>query len=350
MRRTKPPPDQTLLRIDPFDPQELLGLIPYLIGFRPDESFVLLLFDGPRLILTTRVDLPPSHEAAQLVDHGRALAAAHGATGAIAVAFSSRFDQAVDLLDRWRAAWNRAERGRLRRRGALSRSKGRERCAVIDALCADGRRWWSRGTPLGRTKTAGTPYDPRASGAAAEAVLAGLSTFDSREALEAEVSGPAAEDIPGLATLSARAVRDQDSMNRIARQTRMAELVTTALDGDTLEDETCARMAVLTTDVMVRDVAWSLITTERADDHARLWAQVVRRTIDRYALGPLGLTGVAAWIGGNGALMNCCIERAERIDPSYSLISLLDELNLRGIPPTAWHELAPAIREEVWED
>jgi hypothetical protein len=45
--------------------------------------------------------------------------------------------------------------------------------------------------------------------------------------------------------------------------------------------------------------------------------------------------------------MNCCIERAEAIDPDYTLIGLLAEIGRRGIPPSAWRELGPALREEV---
>ena len=30
---------------------------------------------------------------------------------------------------------------------------------------------------------------------------------------------------------------------------------------------------------------------------------------------PLALLGMAAWIGGNGALLNCCIDELRRIHP-----------------------------------
>ncbi len=259
--------------------------------------------------------------------------------------FSDHLEPSVDLLDRWSAAWSRAGLGRWDRR-----RRHRDPCPLIDALYADGRRWWSRGSAAGRAWTEGTPYDPRASGAAASAVLAGLPALASRAEVEALVAGPPAEDRSGLATLAARAIRDLDPIDRAGRQslitTTVTELLAVAGEG-TADDDHCARLAVLAAEIGVRDVAWSMITTERAADHADLWCRVSRRTIDRYALGPLGLAGFAAWIGGQGALMNCCIDRAEAIDPGYSMIGLLAEVGQRGIPPSAWQELGPAIREGV---
>ncbi|NYE74069.1 DUF4192 domain-containing protein [Microlunatus parietis] len=337
MKRAQPRrPPQPTLRLDSRDPQELLGLIPYLLGFRPEESFVLLLFRGSELLLSARVDLPPAAGAGQLADYGHALAVAHEATGAVAVAFGADFAAATALLDRWRARWARAERAR-------------PSCVLHDVLYADGEHWWSRTTAFGRSRTAGVPYDPRASGAAAAAVMAGLPALSSRSELEASVAGPAEPDRPALAALAARAVRDLDQLDVQARQITMVEAVHAGLAAEP-SDEACARLAVLAAAIDARDAAWSMITLDRADDHVALWRRVVRRTIDRYALGPLALTGAAAWVGGHGALLNCCVERGLRLDPSYSMITLLAELASSGIPPTLWHELGPRIREEVWSE
>ncbi|MFC7623009.1 DUF4192 domain-containing protein [Microlunatus sp. GCM10028923] len=330
----RPPPPT--VRLDSRDPQELLGLIPYLLGFRPEESFVLLLFHGGELLLSARVDLPPVAEADQLADYGHALAVAHQATGAVAVAFGSDFTAATVLLDRWRARWADAERPR-------------RSCVLHDVLYADGERWWSRTTAFGRSRTVGVPYDPRASGAAAAAVMAGLPALASRAELEASVAGPDESDRPGLAALAARAVRDLDRLDLPARRMAMIEAVQASLAAEP-SDQDCARLAVLAAAIDARDVAWSMITVDRADDHLALWRRVVRRTVDRYALGPLALTGTAAWVGGHGALLNCCVERGLTLDPSYSLITLLAELSSSGIPPTLWHELGPRIREEVWPE
>jgi hypothetical protein len=62
---------------------------------------------------------------------------------------------------------------------------------------------------------------------------------------------------------------------------------------------------------------------------------------------PLGLLGMAAWINGNGALLNCCVERLEEIDPGYTLGHLLAEISERALPPSLWDELVGDLRTEV---
>ena len=56
---------------------------------------------------------------------------------------------------------------------------------------------------------------------------------------------------------------------------------------------------------------------------------------------------MAAWINGNGALLNCCVARLQRVDPGYTLGHLLADISDRAVPPTLWEELAPDLRREV---
>ncbi len=75
-----------------------------------------------------------------------------------------------------------------------------------------------------------------------------------------------------------------------------------------------------------------------------------RHGCDRVVFGasaPLGLLGAAAWIGGNGALLNCCVERLERDDPGYTLGRLLSDLSDRALPPSLWDELGGDLRRDV---
>ena len=78
-----------------------------------------------------------------------------------------------------------------------------------------------------------------------------------------------------------------------------------------------------------------------------MWAQVVAASPPEVASAPLGLLGAAAWIGGNGALLNCCVERLEREDPGYTLGHLLADLSERALPPSLWDEMVGDLRSEV---
>jgi hypothetical protein len=56
-------------RVRVRDPGELLAALPYLLGFHPRDSLVVIAFDGPsgrRVGLTQRVDLPAPAQVPQV--------------------------------------------------------------------------------------------------------------------------------------------------------------------------------------------------------------------------------------------------------------------------------------------
>ena len=88
------------------------------------------------------------------------------------------------------------------------------------------------------------------------------------------------------------------------------------------------------TDMRIRDLAWALISPTNAEDHVRLWGSVVAQVPPRLAAAPLCLLGMAAWVSGAGALLNCCCERLAQVDPQYSMGRLLAEISERALPPS----------------
>ncbi|HKN43753.1 MAG TPA: DUF4192 family protein, partial [Propionibacteriaceae bacterium] len=91
------------------------------------------------------------------------------------------------------------------------------------------------------------------------------------------------------------------------------------------------------------DRAWMLINPATADDHLRLWCAVVARVPPTLAAAPLCLLGMAAWLGGDGALLNCCCERLAVVAPDYSMGTLLAEISERALPPSIWQELGSEV-------
>src|SRR5215213_1440903 len=53
-------------RITLSRPGDLLGVVPYLVGFHPEESVVAVMLRSGRVVLTIRVDVPPTSGAAEL--------------------------------------------------------------------------------------------------------------------------------------------------------------------------------------------------------------------------------------------------------------------------------------------
>lgn len=309
-------------------PADFLAVVPYLLGFHPSESVVVVLFRGGQVALTARLDLPDPAGTEPVLTLVRDLCRQHGVDELVLVAYGDDEPAAGAVLEQLL--------------GGLT-----DHLRVREALLVSGGRWWSLTCRTGCCSPDGTPFDPAGHPLAAEAVYAGLAAETSRAVLEAQVEGPGVEELPRLAAALERAKDRVAALDRPAAAALMAATVRDHLADPAPQEEACTLLAVLALDLAVRDVAWALVTRDAAEDHVRLWSAVVRWSLAEVAAGPLGLLGVAAWVSGNGALLNCCVERLERDAPGYTLGHLLADISDRALPPSLWEELAPDLRREV---
>jgi hypothetical protein len=202
-------------------------------------------------------------------------------------------------------------------------------------------RWWSltcgdECCPLG-----GTPIDLTSHPVSAAAVLAGLGARASRRELQGSVSGPAIAEVPRLEALAETLLGDLEQLDDADQVVRLtASTITAAMtDPNALDERNCLLLGLLVMDLHLRDLAWALISPATADDHVRLWGAVVARVPPRFAAAPLCLLGMAAWVSGAGALLNCCCERLAQVAPDYSMGRLLTEISAQALPPSLWHEM-----------
>jgi hypothetical protein len=310
-------------RIKASSPGDLLGVVPYLLGFHPTDSVVLLLLGEREIMMTARMDIAALDQPGELAQYLDEVRERQGAIGMVTITYSR-------------------DAGARERTESLAAELDPR--ILIDALLADGERWWSVLCDGACCSPDGTPYDAGSNTASAAAVYAGLSALPDRKAVEALVAGPPPEDEEALDLLLDQALEKLVDMSVASRKRLVRRLVREALAGPPLSDLDCLRMALLVHNLQVRDVAWAQLTREHAEDHVALWQQVVSRTPAWLASAPLCLLGMAAWVSGNGALQNCCIERVEQIDPTYSMASLLADINLRALPPRYWDELLREFR------
>ena len=313
-------------RITLSRPCDILGVVPYLVGFHPKESVVAVMLRLGKVVLTTRVDLPPPSEAADLAGQIVRLAGQQRAQDLVLIGYSVD-PQARDLLTEVATELAPFE--------------------LQDILFVDGQRWWSLMCTGGCCPPDGRPYDPSSSPVAAQAVYAGLAARPDRRALEADVSGPIEQERPALFRFIEQESASIDGLSTRARCDLIRALMVAALaQQEPLDDSACARLALLASDVQVRDVAWAMISWKDAEQHRRVWARVVARTVAPLAAAPLCMLGFSAWICGDGAMMNCCIQRVSDVDPDYSFGQLLAEISQRALPPRLWNELGRANRHQ----
>jgi hypothetical protein len=296
-------------------PEDVLAVVPVVLGFEPTESLVMLTFgcDPP---FHARADLPARPDevvamAGSLVDPARR----HRVPRVFLLVYSERDSFADRALEQTARA--------LRRAGV----------EVIDGLRTDGRRWWPVPGRAG-VPAAGVPYDLSAHPFAAQAVYDGRVVHPSRERLAATVAADpelVGRVVPALAALTG------DPPPALDEGAWARELVVRHVEAGTAPDDAeVARLLRGMLDVRVRDAAWSPLCRPQAREHVELWADVVRRAPDPLVPAPAALLAFAAWQAGQGALAWCAVDRCVEVDPGYSLAGLVAELLTRAVPPDTW--------------
>ncbi len=308
-------------------PEDLLALVPYLLGFHPEDSLVLLTFGASAASFHARVDLPidsgSQREAARLLG----LAARNNAVEKAVVVFYS--DDAA-------ASQAQAE--------GLLATLGDAGVEVIDVLRADGERYFR----VGCDDEAGTAYDLTSHAFTAECVLAGQRAHCSREELAGSLVGV---DEADASAVEHAARQFSDSLGPACRDSTAAEVLSTLHEhGRWLqrriqtfsEDQLppspvdAGKMLVLAALVPTSDAAWAQMSRPTAGTHVTLWRGLVRRSPRDLLPGAGALLAFAAWLAGDGALAWCALDRCLEVDPHYSLGHLVADALTHAVPPTTW--------------
>ncbi|WP_336213710.1 DUF4192 domain-containing protein [Nonomuraea sp. LPB2021202275-12-8] len=302
-------------------PADVLAAVPYLVGFHPDDSLVVIGLDRGQVKVTARWGLPfPPGTLAPLVP----LLARESVTEVVLVGYGpgERVTPAVDEAR------------------ALAAQAGVE---VGEVLRADGGRFWSYVCDsTACCPPEGTPYDPKASRIAAEATVRGLVALPDRRSLErtiAPVTGPVrmamrratAEAVHDLrARLSASADADAFAREFTAQGlARVRAALAAHAAGGRLDDGEAARLGLDLSVVRVRDEAWTLLE----ESHAGLWKDLTRRLEPSFVPAAASLLAMAAWRAGDSILATIALERALTADPHYSMANLLMHALQHLVPP-----------------
>ena len=297
-------------------------MVPYLLGFHPTESLVAVFVRERRVVVTARLDLAATADIEALVDQLELVGRQVGSRSAVLIGYSA--DEGVRDLMRDLA-------------DVIPRD-------LLDVLAVAGERWWSVCCDGACCPPEGRPYDIGSHPLAAAAVMAGISATATRQEVADLAAGPPAADQDRLSGLTEQTARRLSGMGRRRRRQRMGRLVARTLRSGGPTETEAIEIAVLARDVAVRDAAWILMSREQAADHVVLWRRVVSVSVWPCEAAPLGMLAMAGWLSGNGALLNCCIERLERVAPDYSLLQLCRAISDEAVPPSHYDAIAEEMR------
>ena len=306
-------------------PAELLAAVPYLIGFHPKESLVLVGLREGRVVVTARLDLADA-ESHGALEHVVGSMARGGAGSVIAVAYPAR---------RGGADWS----GLTRRLTLISGEVG---CSLADALLVHEGRWWSLVCDGECCPAEGRPLPSGTSPFEALATYEGMVVLPDRAAVEQlfvpRSDAERARLEPLIAEEQRAAVRavlrgeHQRRERSVKRALFAAARASVAPRWQPPGEPELARFGVALVAVAFRDATWLAVDGGRLDGRP-LWLELARRMPSPHELAPLLLFGWSAWRAGDAAVAGMAADRALAVDPQYTAADLLLAAVTSGINP-----------------
>ncbi|MDR3070251.1 MAG: DUF4192 domain-containing protein [Propionibacteriaceae bacterium] len=304
-------------RISPIrlrEVDDLVGIIPHLLGFYPKESLVIIVTVAGLTELTARSDLEPLLRPGAISELLERIWARFPAGKGWFVLYGSDKNLAWTVLRRVEA---RLDKDRLS--GSFY---------VGDDGCVSASPDGSPVSALANT-----------SQAAAQAVLQGLSVCGSREEICLGLAGPKGSQRRQIAAVLKSEAKELDAMDPQGLPWLMSSLLDEGLRTGLSHPTRSARLALLCKSAAARQEAILAISFRNADQHFRLWWQVVAGIPDSYQQHPLELLGLTAWISGNGVVQSICAQRLEGEFPHSAALPVFRELSYGIIPPSCWDGL-----------
>ena len=336
-------------------PADILGVLPYRIGFHPSESLVVVCLEGPRRRdrLVMRVDLPAPAEQRGVVADIAERVAHVGASSSVVVVYTEDAD---------------AGRGRTRLAGA----------GLVQALRSAFRRreiHAARGPAgAGRPMVVLPVPRPRLLPARGHAAPGGADRCDPALRRRGRRAGRAGAGRPGRAAPQRRAVRPRRSPRpcggwpgrrpphssttcwpRAGRprcgcspwpRWRGCARAGPAATGR-LEPADAALVLLGLHDKRVRDATMTGVLDDDADTLLDLLGALARQADDADAAPVCTALGWVAYAHGHGALAAVAAERALRCAPGYSMAQLLLDGLDRMLGPEHVRAVSEAVRAEL---
>ncbi|MSS45754.1 DUF4192 domain-containing protein [Cutibacterium sp. WCA-380-WT-3A] len=292
--------------------EEAVTLAPYLLGFQPSESLVLIVADDGAACqgFVARADLDDLASTVAMDAFVSRVSPLAGRGRAVVLAFSRRQDRAMTIV--------------------ATAFHAMEGMNIGDAAWTDGEYWRSifcdeRGC---RDNHRFAP-DPAIS---AEAVYRGLSVLPSRTSLVHALSGPGRTCDPDTRRQLANARRRLSRKDDDAVAARCQLL----FESDEINDGVVTELVVAVQRSGVARRLWMSMERADASRWLTIWSRAVEIVPDRMAAAPLSLCGLAGWLSGEGAVAAVCARRCEFMAAAGTLSAALAVILDAFVPPKMW--------------
>ena len=319
------------------NPHDLLAAVPFLIGYHPTDSLVLISVKEDALEMAMRIDFPRNPEEGTyqvLATHLKR----DGAEAALAIAYEpAECDSGETILQNLADAISNLE---IPIRELMLVRNGRWRSLI----CSDLTCCPLEGTPIS---------DFQNSRIAAEQVANGkVLPFADAEGLSNSIAPlEIAGDLNWSSKISNFRI-EQDDPDLNAKQRDGAEAILLLADfyiqnGFSDDSDLKARVLGRLTDIQVRDYALGCHSAETLDGYAKMWRELLRIAPPKFVAPVASLFAAITYENGEGALAHRALDRAIEDDPEYSLSRLLRRVFSSGWPPSGFAQLRSELHPRV---
>ena len=314
--------------VDANYPADLVASVPYLLGYHPTDSLVVVTSDDERSDLVGavfRIVLPAQDdETYAIAELLRLVWSSDVVEASLVVISEPQPDQPPEPLPR--ADFVR------RLSAALTDSGVVVNCAVWAAATREGTPWRSYVQP----DRHGFVPDPNATTIAAVTTLAGMVTYDSREQLAATLAPEAPQDVldrrAELLTASAKApVPGLDVLDAAIERFERGDFE--------FADEDFATLGTMLADPFIRDQWVGRCGGDHAIAAERLTLSMVRGLPAPWRAHAAAVCAFAAYLRGDGVLAGIAISNALEVDPGNNLANLLRAALVQAIHPDDLREV-----------
>jgi len=318
-------------------PHDLLAAVPFLIGYHPTDSLVLISVKKDALEMAMRIDFPlnpPEGTYELLASHLKR----DDAEAALVVAYEpAESDAGESVLQNVAAAISALE------------------IPVRELMLVRNNRWRS----LLCTDESCCPVDGtfiedfQNSRIAAEQVANGkVLPFTDSEGLSHSISATqVAKDLNWNAQVIGFRIDSEDSQLN-AKQRDGAESILLLADFY-IQDGKCedfdlkARVLGRLSDIQVRDFALGCHDQKSIGAYWMMWRDLLRIAPPKFVAPVASLFAALCYENGEGALAHRALDRAIEDDPEYSLSRLLRRVFSSGWPPSGFAQLRSELHPRV---
>jgi hypothetical protein len=331
-------------------PHDLLAAIPFLIGYHPTDSLVIVSLKEDCVGMAMRVDYPSS----ETVSVGAAFDALvyhlvrEGAQGVLVVAYVPEGrEDGIQVLENISIALSRVEIP-IRESLLIANSRWRS------VLCGNQQCCPIEGNELPEISSSRVAVEQVAEGRPMP--------FGDREGMADSISPLSLSgDMEFVAAVrQARIEPEDEHIQKAQRNGALSVLdlashfITGSLGRDIPNDQQLSALVLGSlSDIQVRDFALGSHDEASIEVYWAMWRYLVRIAPSGFVAPVASLLAALSYEKGEGALAQRCLDRALEDDPSYSLAGLLRRVFNAGWPPQSFgamrRDLHPKVCAGIFE-